>query len=340
MKILITGGLGFIGSHTIVELMQAGYEPIIIDDLSNSEPFMLDNIQKITGQKPKCYLYDACDKDRIRNVFAENTDIKAVIHFAAKKAVGESMKQPLAYYRTNLVSLLTVLDLMQEFKVGNIVFASSATVYGEPEKLPVTEEMPLQKSLSSYGSTKQMAEDILEKTTANHWLKAILLRFFNPVGAHHTALLGELPNGVPNNLMPYVTQTASGIRKELTINGNDYSTPDGTCVRDYIHVVDLAKAHVKAIDRLLKTAETPVCEVFNIGTGAGISVLEMVETFEKVNNIKIPYRVGPRRAGDAESIYASCEKANKILGWKAELSLADMVRDSWNWEKYLKDRKE
>jgi len=199
--------------------------------------------------------------------------------------------------------------------------------------------MPFQKSLSAYGSTKQMAEDILEKTSANGWLKTILLRFVNPVGAHHTALLGELPNGVPNNLMPYVTQTAIGIRKELTVNGNDYNTPDGTCIRDYIHVVDLAKAHVKAVEKLLETNETQACEVFNIGTGRGISVLEMVKAFEKVNNVKIPYRIGPRRIGDAESVYASCEKANKILGWKAELSLEDMVRDSWNWEKYLKERR-
>jgi len=338
MKILITGGLGFIGSHVAVELLQSGYEPIIIDDLSNSEAFVLDNIQKITGQKPKFYQYDVCDKDKLRSVFAENKDIKTVIHFAAKKAVGESMKHPLIYYRTNLVTLLNVLDLMEEFKVGNIVFASSSTVYGEPEQLPTTEDMPFQKSLSAYGSTKQMAEDILEKTSANGWLKTILLRFVNPVGAHHTALLGELPNGVPNNLMPYVTQTAIGIRKELTVNGNDYNTPDGTCIRDYIHVVDLAKAHVKAVEKLLETNGTQACEVFNIGTGKGISVLEMVETFEKVNNVKIPYRIGPRRIGDAESVYASCEKANKILGWKAELSLEDMVRDSWNWEKYLKER--
>ncbi len=336
-KILVTGGLGFIGSHTVVELIQSGFEPIIVDDLSNSELFILDRIEQITGFKPKFYAYDVCNAEKLRSVFQENEDIKACIHFAAKKAVGESMEIPLTYYRVNLVSLLTLLDVMKEFKVNHFVFSSSATVYGEPDRLPVDETFPLQKSLSSYGSTKQMAEDILEKVCATGWLKTLALRYFNPVGAHPSSLIGELPRGVPSNLMPYITQTTIGIREKLTIFGGDYHTPDGTCVRDYIHVVDLAKAHVKACGYLLTRSGEISFDTFNIGTGRGNSVMEIVKTFEKVNQVEVPFIIGPRRTGDVESIYASCSKANSILGWKAELSLEDMVKDSWNWEKHIQN---
>lgn len=340
ISILVTGGLGFIGSHTVVELIQSGFNPIIVDDLSNSELFILDRIEQITGIKLKFYPYDICDINKVRSVFKENPDIRSCIHFAARKAVGESMQIPLIYYRTNLVSLLNVLDIMKEFKVDSFVFSSSATVYGQPEKLPVDESSPLQKSLSSYGSTKQMAEDILEKVSAASNLKALALRYFNPVGAHKSSLIGELPKGVPSNLMPYLTQTAIGIREKLTVFGGDYNTPDGTCIRDYIHVVDLAKAHVKACNYLLNGKNLINFDVFNIGTGKGNSVLEIVKTFEKVNQMKIPYTIGPRRNGDVESIYSSCLKANNLLQWKAELSLKDMVRDSWNWEKRIKTKNE
>jgi UDP-glucose 4-epimerase len=332
-KILVTGGLGFIGSHTSVELIQSGFEPVIVDDLSNSELFILDRIEQITGIRPKFYPYDISDFQKLKSVFLENKDIKACIHFAAKKSVGESMEIPLMYYRTNLVSLLNVLDLMKEFGADSFVFSSSATVYGQPEKLPVDESFPMQKALSSYGSTKQMAEDILEKVSATGWLKTLALRYFNPVGAHKSSLLGELPKGIPGNLMPYITQTAIGIRKELTIFGDDYNTSDGTCIRDYIHVVDLAKAHVNACNYLLTENSRISYDVFNIGTGTGNSVLEIVKTFEKINQIKIPYIIGARRNGDVESIYASCIKASQVLKWSARFSLEDMVRDAWNWEK-------
>ncbi|MDR1876540.1 MAG: UDP-glucose 4-epimerase GalE [Flavobacteriaceae bacterium] len=333
VKILVTGGLGFIGSHTVVELIQSGFEPVIVDDLSNSELFILDRIEQITGSRPEFYPYDVCDPEKLRAVFTENKEIKACIHFAAKKAVGESMEIPLTYYRVNLVSLLTVLDIMKEFEVGNFVFSSSATVYGQPEHLPVNELSPLQKSLSSYGSTKQMAEDILEKVSETGWLKVLSLRYFNPVGAHKSSLIGELPKGIPSNLMPYITQTAIGIREKLTIFGDDYNTPDGTCIRDYIHVADLAKAHVNACNYLLTRTDTSPYDVFNIGTGTGNSVLEIVKTFEKVNQVEVPYITGSRRSGDVESIYAGCTKANKILKWEAQYTLEDMVKDAWNWEK-------
>ncbi|TWP24407.1 UDP-glucose 4-epimerase GalE [Apibacter muscae] len=338
IKILVTGGLGYIGSHTVVELINSGFEPIIVDDLSNSELFILDNIYKVSGQKPKFYKSDICDINSLKSIFEENKDLKACIHFAAKKAVGESMEKPLLYYRENLVSLLNVLDLMKEYKIHNFVFSSSATVYGEPEHLPVQETFPIKKALSSYGSTKQMAEDILEKVATNHWLNALALRYFNPVGAHLSGLLGELPKGIPSNLMPFITQTAIGIREELTIFGKDYNTPDGTCIRDYIHVVDLAKAHVYACNFLLNGKGNLPYDVFNIGTGEGYSVLDMVETFERVNKVKLKYKFGERRNGDVASIYASSQKANEILGWKTELSLDDMVKDSWNWEKNYRNQ--
>ncbi|WP_181951018.1 UDP-glucose 4-epimerase GalE [Apibacter raozihei] len=340
MQILVTGGLGFIGSHTVVELIQSGYEPIIVDDLSNSEIFILERIEQITGKKVKFYPYDVTESENIKKIFNENKEIEACIHFAAKKAVGESMEIPLEYYRVNLLSLLTLLDEMKNYGIKNLVFSSSATVYGQPEKLPVNEDSPLQPALSSYGSTKQMAEDILEKVSATGWLNALALRYFNPVGAHKSSLIGELPKGIPSNLMPFITQTAIGIREKLTVFGGDYPTPDGTCVRDYIHVVDLAKAHVKACEYLKQKKQNFSYEVFNIGTGQGYSVLEIIKTFEKVNQQSVAYKIGDRRKGDIESIYASCEKANDILGWKAEETLDDMVVDAWNWEKkYRSERK-
>lgn len=332
-KIIVSGGLGFIGSHTVVELIQSGFDPIIIDDLSNSELFILDRIKEITGIKPKFYPYDLCDYKKLESVFSENKNVSACIHFAAKKAVGESMEIPLTYYRTNLVSLMNILEIMKNFKVGKFVFSSSATVYGQPIELPVTEESPTQKALSSYGSTKQMAEDILEKVSATKWLQVLSLRYFNPVGAHPSSLIGELPRGIPSNLMPFVTQTAIGIRKELTVYGNNYNTADGTCIRDYIHVVDLAKAHVNACEYLLAGKNISPFETFNIGTGVGNSVLEIIQTFEKVNEIKVPYTIGERRKGDVESIYANCDKANRILRWKAQYTIEEMVKDAWNWEK-------
>jgi UDP-glucose 4-epimerase len=333
IQIVTTGGLGFIGSHTVVELIQSGFEPIIIDDLSNSELFILDRIEKITGFKPKYYDYNVCDYKKLQQVFSENKEISACIHFAAKKSVGESMENPLMYFKTNLISLMNMLEVMNEFKINKFVFSSSATVYGQPKELPVTETSPIQKSISSYGSTKQMAEDILEKISATGKLQALSLRYFNPVGAHQSSLIGELPKGIPNNLMPFVTQTAFGIRKELTVFGNDYNTTDGTCIRDYIHVVDLAKAHVNACEYLLNDYGKKMYDAFNIGTGMGNSVLEIINTFENINNVKVPYVIGDRRNGDIESIYASCNKANQILKWKAMYSLEDMVKDAWNWEK-------
>ncbi|CVK15948.1 UDP-glucose 4-epimerase [Apibacter mensalis] len=333
IKIVITGGLGFIGSHTVVELIESGFEPIIIDDLSNSELFILDRIVKITGFKPKFYNHNICDYKKLQQVFSENKGISACIHFAAKKSVGESMEIPLMYFKTNLISLMNMLEVMHEFKVRKFVFSSSATVYGQPKELPVTEKSPNQKAISSYGSTKQMAEDILEKISATGRLHALSLRYFNPVGAHQSSLIGELPKGIPNNLMPFVTQTAFGIRKELTVFGNNYNTADGTCVRDYIHVVDLAKAHVSACNYLLNDYGKLSYDVFNIGTGIGSSVLEIINTFENINKVKVPYVIGDRRNGDIESIYASCDKANQILKWNAKYSLEDMVRDAWNWEK-------
>jgi UDP-glucose 4-epimerase len=334
-KVLVTGGLGFIGSHTAVELINAGYEVVIVDNLANSEQFILDRIEQITGTKPKFYPWDLCDLDAVKQMFSEQNDIGVVIHFAAYKAVGESVKLPLKYFNNNLLSLLNILEVMQQTGCSNMVFSSSATVYGQPDNLPVVEEAEFKKALSAYGSTKQMGEDILEKVSAASDIKTIALRYFNPVGAHPSSLIGELPRGVPNNLMPYITQAAIGKLKELVVYGKDYNTPDGTAVRDYIHVVDLAKAHVKACDYLLNEQNKEAFEVFNIGTGNGNSVLEVIQTFERVNDVKLPYRIGERRGGDAEKNYADATKANTALGWKAELGLEDMVRDAWNWQKAI-----
>jgi UDP-glucose 4-epimerase len=325
-KVFVTGGLGFIASHTAVELINAGYEVVLADNLSNSELFILDRIEQITGHRPVFYQFDLCDRWSVDQIFAENKDIKVVIHFAAYKAVGESVKLPLKYFNNNLISLLFLLEAMKDH-CRNMVFSSSATVYGQPDELPVKEDAPFKKALSSYGSTKQMGEEILEKVSATGEIKTIALRYFNPVGAHPSSLIGELPRGVPNNLMPFITQAAIGKRDELTVFGKDYATPDGTAVRDYIHVVDLAKAHVKACEFLLQEKSQENFEVFNIGTGNGISVLEVLNTFEKING-----RIGERRVGDAEQNYADATRANIELGWKAELTLEDMVRDAWNWQ--------
>jgi UDP-glucose 4-epimerase len=334
-KILVTGGLGFIGSHTSVALIKAGFEVVIMDDLSNSQLFILDNIEKISGVKPAFYKIDMKDNEKLREFFNSEKNIDAVIHFAASKAVGESMEKPLKYFRNNIFSLVNLLDAMELHKIRNIVFSSSATVYGDPDELPATENTALKPALSAYGSTKQMGEDILQKVAATGKIDAISLRYFNPVGADSSALLGELPIGTPNNLMPFVTQVAAGIREKLTVFGNDYDTPDGTCVRDYIHVTDLAEAHVKSCERLLNNKVENNYEVFNIGTGNGISVLEIIKAFEKYNRIKLNYTIGARRPGDAPSIYADASLAANVLGWKAVLGLKDMVTSAWEWQKKI-----
>jgi UDP-glucose 4-epimerase len=335
-KIVVTGGLGFIGSHTVVELQQAGYEVMVIDDLSNSDISVVDRIEKITGIKPVVYQFNMLDKKKLDDFFVSEKNIDAVIHFAASKAVGESVREPLKYFHNNLLTLIHLLQSMEEFGVKNIVFSSSATVYGDPDELPATESTPFKKALSSYGSTKQMGEDILEKTSTVKNINAISLRYFNPVGAHATSLIGELPLGVPNNLMPFITQTAAGVREQLTIFGNDYDTSDGTCLRDYIHVVDLAKAHVKSCDRLLAEGVADKYEVYNIGTGNAISVMELIDAFEKYNHVKLNYKIGVRRAGDAAAVYADVTKAAEILSFKTELGLKEMVTDAWKWQQTLK----
>jgi UDP-glucose 4-epimerase len=334
-KILVTGGLGFIGSHTVVELIIAGYEVVIVDDLSNSQLFILENIEKIAGIKPKFYQVNMLEKETLSKVIAAEKNIAAVIHFAAYKAVGESVVKPLKYFKNNLCSLINLLECMETFGVRNIVFSSSATVYGQPDELPLTEKTIFKPSLSAYGSTKQMGEDILEKVAATGSIHAVSLRYFNPVGAHRTALLGELPIGVPNNLMPFVAQTAAGVRKELVVFGNDYPTTDGTCIRDYVHVVDLAKAHVKSCNRLLSDDEKKNYEVYNIGTGNGISVLQIINAFEKYNNVKLNYSIGKKREGDAPAMYADVSLAKEALNWEAKLGLKEMVTDAWKWQQQL-----
>lgn len=329
--VLVTGGLGYIGSHTVVELLNEGFDVIIIDNLSNSEKFILDRINKITGKTPRFFEKDLCNNDDIKEIFASHA-IDVVIHFAAFKSVGESVNEPLKYFQNNLTSLMNVLQAMQENNIKNLIFSSSATVYGQPEVLPATEQTPFQKALSAYGSTKQIGEEILEKVCASGKINNISLRYFNPVGAHASALIGELPKGIPNNLFPYVMQTASGKLKQLTVFGNDYDTPDGSCLRDYIHVVDLAKAHVQACKRLIQGHQQTSFEVFNLGTGQGTSVLEIITSFEKIIGIKLNYTIGNRREGDAPAVYADTDKANNILGWKAMLNLEEMVATSWKWE--------
>ncbi len=336
--ILVTGGTGFIGSHTSVELIEAGYDVVIVDDLSNSKIEVLDGIEKITGVRPAFEQVDLRDRKATENVFRKYPKIEGIIHFAASKAVGESVQKPLMYYRNNIVSLVNLLELMPEYGVEGIIFSSSCTVYGQPnpENLPVTEDAPHQKATSPYGNTKEINEQIiLDYIHSGANIKSIVLRYFNPIGAHPSALIGELPNGVPNNLIPFVTQTAMGIRKELTIFGNDYNTPDGTCIRDYIYVVDLAKAHVAAMKRILDKKSDNI-EYFNIGTGHGNTTREIVETFEKATGVKVNWKFGPRREGDIEKIWGDCTKANTVLGWKAETPLSDVLASAWKWQEKLR----
>lgn len=337
--VLISGGAGYIGSHTAVELINAGYDVVIIDNLSNSEKDAVEGVKKITGKDVAFEIVDTCDKEALRKVF-EKYSFDTVIHFAAYKAVGESMAQPLMYYQNNLVSFMNIVEMMKEFGRPNILFSSSATVYGEAEHLPVTERTPRQPATSPYGNTKQIAEDILRDCCrAYEGVNGIALRYFNPVGAHPSALIGELPRGVPNNLVPFITQTAAGIRKELSVFGNDYDTPDGTCLRDYIDVVDLAKAHVAAVDRMTSGKMDERYEIFNIGTGKPVSVLELVTTFEKVNGLTLPYKIVGRRPGDVPAVWADTSLANNMLGWKAERSLDETLRAAWAWEKHVRNIK-
>jgi UDP-glucose 4-epimerase len=339
-KILVTGGTGYIGSHTVVELIGEGFEPIIIDNLYNSEAEVIDRIQKITGVKPLLEVFDLCDQSKLDLFIKKNKDISAVIHFAAYKAVGESVNKPLDYYRNNLLSLINLLDAMKRYGIPNLVFSSSCTVYGQPEKLPVTEDAPLQPATSPYGNTKQICESIIRDTVASDKnVKAISLRYFNPIGAHPSALIGELPRGVPENLVPYLTQTGYGIREELKVFGDDYNTPDGSCIRDYLHVVDLAKAHVVAIKRLIESKNKKNYEVFNLGTGKGVSVLEAIKSFERVSGIKLKYKIVGRRAGDIEKIWADPSFANTELGWKTLSSLDEAMKTAWDWEKMIRSYK-
>ncbi|MGY2130874.1 UDP-glucose 4-epimerase GalE [Hymenobacter sp. HD11105] len=335
-KILVTGGAGYIGSHTVVELYQAGYQPIIVDNFSNSTESVMRGIEEILGVSVPCYAIDCADEVALREVFSHEKDLRAAIHFAAFKAVGESVQKPLAYYHNNVGSLLALLKVMQEFEIPNLVFSSSCTVYGIPDKLPVTEETPTKPATSPYGNTKKVCEDILRDVAAapNATLRTILLRYFNPIGAHPSALIGELPLGVPNNLVPFVTQTAAGIREKLTIFGNTYDTPDGTNVRDYIHVVDLAKAHITSVERLLQ-GESDNVETFNVGTGHGNSVLEVVQAFEKASGQKLNYVIGPIRPGDVPAIYADATKAKEVLGFETTTSLEDSLASSWKWQQRL-----
>ncbi len=336
-KILVTGGTGYIGSHTVVELQESGYEVIVVDNLSNSSIDVLDNIEKISGTKPVFEQFDLADAVKTDDFFSRNSDIDAIIHFAASKAVGESVQKPLLYYRNNLVSLMNLLDCQLKYNVPNIVFSSSCTVYGQPDVLPVTEETPRKDAESPYGNTKRVNEDILNDTiAANPVLKGIALRYFNPIGAHPSALIGELPLGVPQNLVPFITQTAAGLRDELKVFGDDYDTVDGSAVRDYINVVDLAKAHVVAIERLLGNKNKKNYEIFNLGTGNGASVLEIVNGFEKATGVKLNYKIVDRRAGDIEKIWADTTFANQELGWKAEKGLEETLLSAWNWEKRVR----
>ena len=334
--VLVTGGAGYIGSHTTVELINAGYEVVIVDNFSNSDSSSLEGIELITGIKPTFVEADCCDKEALRRVFEEH-DFQSVIHFAAFKAVGESVEQPAKYYRNNMLSFINILELMAEYGRHNIVFSSSATVYGDADTLPVTELTPRKPATSPYGNTKQMAEDILrDMVAATPELNGIALRYFNPIGAHPSANIGELPRGVPNNLVPYITQTAAGIRECLSIFGDDYATPDGSCLRDFIDIVDLARAHVVAIGRMVEGKNKERYEVFNVGTGRPVSVFELVNGFERANGLKLNYKVAPRRAGDVPAVWADTTLANEELGWKAERELDDTLRSAWAWERHVR----
>ena len=336
--VLVTGGAGFIGLHTLVELINAGFDVVAVDNFSNSDDTCLKGVEAITGRKIPFEMVDCCNFEAMEGVF-KRYDFDSVIHFAAFKAVGESVEMPLKYYRNNITSFLNILELMKQYNRSNIVFSSSATVYGESEVLPVTEQTPRMPATSSYGNTKQICEDILRDTVASSTaIKGIALRYFNPIGAHPSALIGELPRGVPNNLVPFITQTASGVRECLSVFGNDYPTPDGSCIRDYIDVVDLAKAHVSAITRMVEGRNKENYEIFNVGTGKGTSVLELVNMFEKVNGLKLNYKIAPRRPGDVVAIYADTTLANNELGWKAERSLEDTLVSAWKWEQYIRSK--
>ncbi len=334
---LITGGLGYIGSHTVVEMLLRNYNVVVIDNLSNSSELVLDRIAAICGRKPVFYPIDLCDRSSLEDLFATEKDLQAVIHFAALKAVGESVENPLLYYKNNLISLINLLDCMVSHSVHNLVFSSSCTVYGEPDTLPVTEKSPIKQAISPYGNTKQIGEEIIKDTTQSTQLRSIALRYFNPVGAHSSGKLGELPLGKPNNLVPLITQTAVGIFPFLRVFGNDYATPDGTCIRDYIHVEDVAIAHASACERLL-SGNGKDYEVFNIGTGTGYSVLEVVKAFEQASGLTLPIQVENRRPGDIEKVFADTSLSNQILGWKASRSLSEMMRSAWVWQQSLNNK--
>ena len=336
MKILVTGGLGFIGSHTVVELQNDGFEVVAIDNLSNSSIEVLDGIEKIAGKKPIFENIDLREKSAVQNFFKKHQDIIGVIHFAASKAVGESVENPLLYYENNINSLVYVLQELANLPQANFIFSSSCTVYGQAEKMPITENASVQPANSPYGNTKQIGEEIINDVAKVTNINAVLLRYFNPIGSHSSAEIGELPIGTPQNLVPFITQTAAGLRKELSVYGNDYPTPDGTCIRDYIHVVDLAKAHVVALQRLLNKQNLEKVETFNLGTGKGSSVLEVITAFEKVSGQKLPYKIVGRREGDVISAYANTDKANKVLGWEAAFSLEDALASAWKWEKKVR----
>lgn len=338
-RILVTGGTGYIGSHTVVELQKAGYPVVIIDNLSNSNKEVLDGIERITGIRPDFVEADCTDIKALDKLFTDYPGIKGIINFAASKAVGESMQKPILYYRNNLATLLNLLEEMPVHGVQGIVFSSSCTVYGEPDVNPVTEQSPIKKATSPYGNTKQISEEIItDVINAGAPIKSVILRYFNPVGAHPSAEIGELPNGVPQNLIPYLTQTAMGIRKELSVFGDDYNTPDGSCIRDYIDVVDLAKAHVIAVERMLEDKSDEKIEIFNLGTGNGLSVLQLINTFEEATGVKVPHKIVGRRAGDIEKVWANPTYANEVLGWKADTPIADTMRSAWAWQCKLRER--
>ncbi len=337
--ILVTGGTGFIGSHTTVELQNAGYEVVIADNLSNSQADVIDGIEKITGIRPAFEKVDLKDFDATEALFKKYPKISGIIHFAASKAVGESVQKPLLYYRNNIISLVNLLELMPKYGVKGIIFSSSCTVYGQPDELPATEETPIKKAESPYGNTKQINEEIIQDfIKSGAPIKSIILRYFNPIGSHPTAIIGEMPNGVPQNLIPYLTQTAMGIREKLSVFGDDYDTPDGSCIRDYIYVVDLAKAHVCAMTRIMEDKAQDPVEVFNIGTGRGTSVLELIHSFEKATGVKLNYQIVGRRAGDIEKVWGNVDKANAVLGWKADTPLEDVLASAWKWQVALRER--
>ena len=337
MKVLVTGGLGFIGSHTVVELQNEGFEVVIIDNLSNSSEKVIDGIVAITGKRPIFEKMDLRDKADVIDFFNRHADLSGVIHFAASKAVGESVENPLLYYENNINTLVYILQQLQQKPEANFIFSSSCTVYGQAEKMPITEDASVQPAMSPYGNTKQIGEEIIAETCKVSSINAILLRYFNPIGAHPSAEIGELPIGVPQNLVPFITQTGIGLRQELSVYGDDYPTADGTCIRDYIHVVDLAKAHVVALQRLISKKNTEKVETFNVGTGTGSSVLEVINTFEKVSGEKLPYKIVGRREGDITSAYANTDKANNVLGWKAKSTLEDGLASAWKWEQKIRN---